>query len=166
MDGAQQHVYYPNDTMYQERTESYFSNSAKLHPYCIVQPESTQGVVATVNTLVKNPSCLQTQFSVRSGGGMAWALSNNINNGVTIDLGLMNTTTFNETTRIASIQPGALWGSVYQKLQPYGYTAVGGRSGGVGVGGYILGGGNSFFTNRYGFAADNVKNFEIVLASG
>ncbi|CAI6297907.1 unnamed protein product [Periconia digitata] len=161
-----QHVYYSNDTVYQERTESYWSVSSKLHPRCIVQPESTYNVVQAVNTLAKHPACTKTEFAIRSGGQMAWAYSNNIINGITIDLGLMNSTTFNETTEITSIQPGALWGSVYEKLQPLGYTVVGGRSHTAGIAGYITGGGNSFFSNQYGFATDNVKNFEIVLASG
>ena len=36
----------------------------------------------------------------------------------------------------------------------------------MGVGGLTLGGGKSFFASLYGFAADGVENFEVVLASG
>lgn len=131
-----------------------------------MQPTSTSDVVKTVNTLVKHPACLKTEFAVRAAGLMAWAPSNNINNGITIDLVHMNSTTFNEDSLVASIQTGALWGSVYETLEPFSYTVAGARSYAAGVGGFITGGGNSFFSNRYGFGADNVKNFEVVLASG
>lgn len=43
---------------------------------------------------------------------------------------------------------------------------AGGREGNVGVGGLLLGGGNTFFTARKGFACDNVVGYEVVLADG
>ena len=43
---------------------------------------------------------------------------------------------------------------------------IGGRIPSVGVGGLILGGGFFHFSGEYGLAADNVKNFEAVLADG
>jgi FAD/FMN-containing dehydrogenase len=152
--------------MYQERIVSYWSLSSQLHPHCFVQPTSTNDVVKIVNTLVKHPACTETEFAVRAGGHMPWASSNNIDNGITIDLGLMNSTMLNKTSLIASLQPGARWGSVYGTLEPFGYTVAGGRAHDVGVGGFIMGGGNTFFANRYGFGVDNVNNFEVVLASG
>lgn len=38
--------------------------------------------------------------------------------------------------------------------------------GGVGVGGYTVGGGLAYFSGIYGLACDNVKNYEVVLADG
>lgn len=78
----------------------------------------------------------------------------------------MKSTTYNPTTKIASIQPGGDWQSVYDTLAPYGVTVTGGRAGTVGVGGFITGGGNSFHAASHGFACDNVANFELVLADG
>jgi FAD/FMN-containing dehydrogenase len=97
---------------------------------------------------------------------MPWKNSNNIDNGVTIDLGQMNSTTLNKGNATVSIQPGARWGNVYNTLQRIGYTVAGGRAFDVGVGGFVMGGGNNFYANRYGFGIDNVQNYEIVLASG
>lgn len=45
-------------------------------------------------------------------------------------------------------------------------AVAGGRSATVGVGGFVLGGGISFWSMRQGWVCDNVKNFEVVLASG
>lgn len=117
-------------------------------------------------TLLGDASCEQEQFALRSGGHTTWAGSNNINGGVTIDLGLMNSTTLNIESKVASIQPGSRWNQVYATLDPQGFTVAGGRAGSVGVAGFLTGGGNSFYTAQQGFACDNVKNFEIVLASG
>ncbi|KAF2130675.1 FAD-binding domain-containing protein [Dothidotthia symphoricarpi CBS 119687] len=160
------HVLYANDEQYSNRISSYWSVSAQLTPNCIVQPLSTEEVTRVVKTLVADADCRQTQFAIRSGGHSTWAGSNNIQDGVTIDLGLMNTTTFDPDTSIASIEPGSRWGQVYATLDPLGVTVAGGRAGTVGVAGFLTGGGNSFYTAQQGFACDNVRSFEIVLADG
>lgn len=160
------HVLYPTSAEYANRTASYWSVSAQLEPNCIVQPTCKDDVVKVVKTLVGGESCSKTQFAVRSGGHTTWAGSNNIEDGVTVDLGLMKTVTLDKNTSTASIEPGARWMHVYGALDPEGYTVPGGRAGSVGVAGFLTGGGNSFYTARKGFACDNVKNFELVAASG
>ena len=97
---------------------------------------------------------------------MIWGGSNNIEDGITVDLGLMNSTRLDPETKIASIEPGSRWMQVYATLDPLGVTVPGGRAGSVGVAGFLMGGGNSFYTAREGFACDTVKNFEVVLTSG
>ncbi|KAF2447363.1 FAD-binding domain-containing protein [Karstenula rhodostoma CBS 690.94] len=165
-DAGLAHVLYPNSTEYSSRTESYWSVSARLSPYCIVQPTCTSEVVKVVNTLVKDESCSSTKFAVRSGGHTVWPGSNNIDDGLTVDLGLMKDVTLDTKASVASISPGARWMNVYGTLEPHGWTVPGGRAGSVGVAGFLTGGGNSFYTARKGFACDNVKNFEVVTASG
>ena len=157
---------YENDEQYLNRKSSYWSVSAQLAPNCIVQPVSTEQVSKTVHTLVVDRSCKSTQFAIRGGGHTSWAGSNNINGGITIDLSLMNTTTFDPATKVASIQAGSLWNQVYATLEPQVVTVAGGRSGAVGVAGFLTGGGNSFYTAQQGFACDNVKSLEVVLATG
>lgn len=56
----------------------------------------------------------------------------------------MNATSFDTTTQIARIGAGSLWSDVYAALEQYNATAPGGRTATVGVGGFILGGGNNF----------------------
>lgn len=131
-----------------------------------MQPVSTEEVSSVVKALVADAACGHTQFAIRSGGHATWAGSNNIEDGVTIDPGLMNTTMLDPETKVASIEPGARWAQVYATLDPQGVTVVGGRAGTVGVSGFLTGGGDSFYTLQQGFACDNVKNFEVVLATG
>ena len=131
-----------------------------------MQPESTEQVSHVMKLLVEDSSCKQVQFAVRSGGHTTWANSNNIENGLTIDLGLLNQTKLDPSTTIAAIQPGSRWNQVYATLDPLGVTVAGGRAGSVGVAGFLMGGGNSFYASQHGFSCDSVKNFEVVLASG
>ncbi|GKT56318.1 FAD binding domain-containing protein [Colletotrichum tofieldiae] len=65
-----------------------------------------------------------------------------------------------------SVGAGLRWGPVFDFLAPEGLTVVGGRVGIVGVPGLILGGGLSTFSGNRGFACDNVKQFQVVIAGG
>lgn len=56
---------------------------------------------------------------------------------------------------------GLTWGAVYGVLEKKNLTVVGGRLTSVGVAGLTLGGGISHFSGLYGFACDNVRNFEV-----
>lgn len=160
--GLQERILLPPDSGYAERVQSYWCNSAKLHPACIVQPRSASEVSAAVKALVGAGQV----FAVRAGGHMNWAGSNNIDNGVTIDLGLLKDTSYDAVADTARIGPGAKWKDVYEELEKYGRVVAGGREAEVGVGGFLLGGGNTFHSLRYGFACDNVLAYEVVLADG
>lgn len=85
---------------------------------------------------------------------------------MTIDLTHLNTTTFDPETSIASVATGSRWLDAYVELEKHGVSVTGGREGVVGVGGFLLGGGNSWYTARTGFGCDGVVNFEVVLANG
>ncbi|KAJ5952345.1 uncharacterized protein N7479_010758 [Penicillium vulpinum] len=158
-------VVYPGSAAYKISLGSYWAENVQLEPTCILQPRTAQEVSLAVSTLVAadGGAC---KFAVRGGGHTTWAGASNIVDGVTIDLSLMNSTTYNEKAGTASILPGSRWGGVYETLAKYNVTVAGGRSGVVGVAGFLLGGGNTFHTSRVGFGCDNVVNYEVVLADG
>ncbi|EON98948.1 putative fad binding domain containing protein [Phaeoacremonium minimum UCRPA7] len=160
--GLQAQVLLPTEADYIAREESYWSNSAKLKPACIVRPRSSQEVAVAVKALV----AAGQKFAVRSGGHTQWAGSNNIQDGVTIDMSLLDSTIFDSASETVSIGPGARWRHVYDELHKHGRAVAGGRDGNVGVAGLLLGGGLTFFSARMGFACDNVIEYEIVLADG
>lgn len=114
-------------------------------------------------TLLDDPQC---GIAVRSGGHTTFAGANNIDEGATIDLGNMNTTTYHPENSTASIHPGSRWLQVYETLDALGVTVPGGRAGTVGVAGLILGGGNSFYSAKKGMVCDNVVGYEMVTATG
>lgn len=155
-------VWGKNTTSYQERLTEYYSANAALAPWCMVLPESTEDV-SLIAQVISGHGC---PFGMRSGAHSAWKGSNGVDHGITVDFGHMNATTYDESTKVASIQPGSDWKRVFDTLDPYGVVSVGGRASVVGVGGFTTGGGYSFHSNLKGFACDSVVNFEIVLANG
>ncbi|CEL00907.1 hypothetical protein ASPCAL00499 [Aspergillus calidoustus] len=158
---------FPDSVAYDEFLNSYFAANAQLHPTCIVQPLTAQDVSITIQSLTSSTAelgpCL---FAVRSGGHTASLGSSNIESRVTIDLSFLNQTVYDPTTGLASIQPGARWDAVYETLLRDNVMMPGGRSSSVGVGGFLTGGGDSFFAARVGLSCDNVVGYEVVLADG
>ena len=53
-----------------------------------------------------------------------------------------------------------------EALEPYGRVAIGGRLKTIGVPGLTLIGGVHYFINKYGYAMDNVVNYDVVLGNG
>jgi FAD/FMN-containing dehydrogenase len=147
--------------------QSWFAANARYRPWCFVQPYTTQEVSVIIRTLANaGKGAGDWHIAVRSGGHSP-AGTNNIANGVTIDLGMMNSSYYNSQQKLASVEPGGHWKDVYRNLLQNGnVTVTGGRDGGVGVGGFLLGGGLSYYTPRNGLGCDTVINYEVVLANG
>ncbi|KAM0741159.1 hypothetical protein ACQRIT_004016 [Beauveria bassiana] len=161
-DSLRDKVFMPGSAVYDAQLKSYYSANAAQHAWCMVLPASTADVQAIARTINRR----QCPFGIRAGGHSTWKGSNGVKNGVTVDLSHMNTTTYDEVKGIASTQPGARWGTVYEALNPHNVSVVGARTSVVGVGGFTTGAGYSFHSNAHGFSCDNVANWEIVLANG
>ena len=52
-----------------------------------------------------------------------------------------NQVVYSAAQQQVTVGPGLTWDAVYAALEPYNRTAVGGRIQGVGVAGFLLGGG-------------------------
>jgi hypothetical protein len=83
--------------------------------------------------------------------------------GVLIALTNLNAINLSSDKSYVSVGPGRRWEEVHAYLEPYGLVVLGGRVGNVGVPGLLLGGGISFYSNQYGFASDNVIEYEVSL---
>jgi FAD binding domain len=68
--------------------------------------------------------------------------------------------------RVARIKAGALWGDVVEAVAPHGLAVMHGSSPSVGVIGYLLGGGLSFYGRRHGLAVNHVRAFDVVTPDG
>lgn len=155
-------VLFPGEALYEDSVKSYWSKAAQINPSCIVQPYSATQVAEAVTALVKANKAQSCQFAVRSGGHTTWAGAANIEDGVTIDLSMMNSTTYFAGNNTAAVLPGARWKAVYAELGKCGRMVAGGRAANVGVGGLVLGGGNSFYAGEKGMVCDNVVRFEVI----
>jgi FAD/FMN-containing dehydrogenase len=120
-----------NTTKHHFRTQTCWKS-----PVCVIQPKTT----SQVSQALKIVSFLRIPFAVRSGGhspNPGWA---SLESGILIDLAELNGMTISEDRKTFSVGPGARWGQVYDFLDPYDVTVVGGRVPQVGVGGLLLGG--------------------------
>lgn len=158
--GLQAHVFMPQDPAYQASIDSYFSNTAKLQPACVFIPESTEQVSRAIKALVTT----KEEFAIRSGGHAPFGGSNNVQSGVTIDLSHLSSIQYDGDSKLVTFGPGVRWKHIYTALQEYGRVVTGGREGETGVAGFLLGGGNTWFTGQKGFACDNVVSYDVVLA--
>ena len=78
-----------------------------------------------------------------------------------------NKISYDPTTKTIEVGAGCLWNQVYLETAKVGRNVVGGSgSHGVGVAGFLLGGGYSLKTNQYGLGIDNIAAFQIVLPTG
>lgn len=159
---------YPGSARYNASQQSYWSlQESALTPSCVVTPTSASDVAEAVRILTnngrKNDACL---FAIKGRTHAPAAGFANVQNGVTIDMTSLNSTVLSLDRSTLSVGGGASWLQVYSYLNKSGLAVAGGRNGQVGVGGLTTGGGISHFTTRVGFACDNVRNFEVVLACG
>jgi len=81
------------------------------------------------------------QFAVLGGGTSPFLEASNAQDGVTIDLALMNSVTLIRDDKLTlEVGGGALWADVYRQLDARNLSASGTRSSLPGVAGSILGG--------------------------
>lgn len=82
----------------------------------------------------------RTPFAVK-GGGHATNPGFSSTSGVQIAMARFNQVIIDETASTVEIGAGLVWDDVYRALDGTGLNVAGGRVGGVGVAGFILGGG-------------------------
>ncbi|KAF4966899.1 hypothetical protein FSARC_5463 [Fusarium sarcochroum] len=152
-----------NEKAFSDFTGAYWSsNQAEVNPYCIFKPtRSTQ--ISVVVLLARLSQC---PFAAKSGGHAAFAGASSVEGGITISFANLKDISLSKDKKIASIEPGNIWGPVFEELTKSDLTVVGGRLYNIGVGGLTTGGGISYFSNLYGWAGDNVESYEVVLANG
>jgi FAD/FMN-containing dehydrogenase len=154
---------WPNADAYKQSLASYWAESERsIFPACIVVAAGASDVSTAVKVVASN-SC---PFAFRSGGHGAAPSVANVQGGVTIDMSRLDSITPKSGSALVDIGPGAEWGEVYGALAPLGVTVSGGTAAGVGVGGSTLGTGIGYTAAAGGFAADNVVEYEVVLATG
>ncbi|KAE8160390.1 hypothetical protein BDV40DRAFT_313915 [Aspergillus tamarii] len=134
----------------------------EVRPACRVEPSTALEVSRVLEILVHH----WCYFSVKGGGHSRNPGDSNSVGGVTVDLDRMTQVNILEPGNRARVGGGATSYQIYEALDARNLSFVGGRVGTVGVGGFTLGGGTSPFSNKYGWAVDNVYEYEVVLANG
>jgi FAD/FMN-containing dehydrogenase len=79
---------------------------------------------------------------------------------------LMRSVLIDPVRRIARVGAGARWGNVVDAAAPFGLVPLSGTARSVAVAGYTTGGGVSWLSRRFGFAADSLLRATVVTAEG
>ncbi|KAK7544045.1 uncharacterized protein J3D65DRAFT_3627 [Phyllosticta citribraziliensis] len=160
------------DFEYGQTIARIWTNQRKTYPDLIVYPETTEHVSLLMQFYSKaHPFWGDEGFAIMGGGHGDWGGAQSPS--VVLDLQHISKTEImtnppknSSEYAILKIGGGAEAGDVYDALDGTGWAFLGPRAASIGVGGFILGGGIAFQTNRYGVANDNLVGLEIVLLNG
>ncbi|MFZ0976473.1 MAG: FAD-binding oxidoreductase [Solirubrobacteraceae bacterium] len=106
------------------------------------------------------------KVSVRAGGHSwaAWSVRDDV---LLIDLGRMREMAYDPDTGIATASPAVKGGAeLVPFLTSHGRAFPGGHCPSVGIGGFLLQGGQGWNSRKYGWACENVAAIDVVTADG
>ncbi|GAP87352.1 putative FAD binding domain-containing protein [Rosellinia necatrix] len=156
-------VAFPLSFKYISEQSKYWSTScSSLKPSCIIFPTSADDVSAILKAISEGDE----DFAIKSGGHNPNNYFSSVAGGPLISTARLNQAVLDAETGVLQMGPGNRLDDIAEKLQGSGWTFVGGRIGNTGTGGLILGGGLSYMSAQYGWAASSALEFEVVLANG
>ncbi|KAF7311217.1 FAD dependent oxidoreductase [Mycena kentingensis (nom. inval.)] len=154
-------VSFPGSTSFIEDTQRWINTTVEAS-VCSVEPAGVEDVAE----ILKIVGDARTPFAVK-GAGHAYNRGFSSTPGVQIALAPgLTEVVYDAGSATVEVGAGCLWDDVYAVLEPFNVSVVGGRSGGVGVAGLLLGGGYSWLSSQYGLAFDNIVSYELVLPNG
>jgi FAD/FMN-containing dehydrogenase len=131
-------------------------------PAAVVRPTTEQEVVDAVRLARENG----WRIAVRSGGH-SWAQWSVRDDALVVDLGALQDIAYDEATGVVSACPAVKGGA---ELGPYlearGRFFPGGHCPTVGIGGFLLQGGQGWNARGWGWAAEYVEALDVVTAAG
>jgi len=139
-----------------ELTAGYQTNRPH-RPETIAVPHTAAEVREALALAGDGPLAVQS-----SGHGRVTALDG----GVLISTAELTGVTVDPGARAARIAAGTTWGDVVAATTPHGLAPVNGSSPGVGVVGYLRGGGFGILGRAFGYAADLIRSIEGVERDG
>jgi FAD binding domain len=130
-------------------------------PAAIGLPRTTDDVVA----LVRWARAEGLRVAPQATGHQASCLGP-LEGSLLLKTAALRTVEIDAQRRTARVQAGAQWQDVVGLAQPHGLAPLAGSAPDVGVVGYTLGGGMSWFSRRFGLAVNSVRRMEVVTADG
>ncbi len=151
-------AYVPGDDGYDEGRRG-FNLNARQEPALVVVAAAAADIVAAVRLGKEQDLGVGV---LATGHGVA----SPCDGGVLLNTSRMRGVSVDAESRRARVEPGALWSNVLPVAQSHGLMGLGGSSSGVGVVGYTLGGGYGWLGRKYGFAAESMREADLVTADG
>lgn len=130
---------------------------------CAVQPGNIDDLKKIMKVFITYD---KVKFAVK-GGGHSTNPGFSSTTGIQISMANFNELEYNSETQNLRIGAGCLFDEVYKEIAQYKRNIVGGATAaGVGVAGWLLGGGYSLLTNQHGLGIDNLVEVQVVLCNG
>ncbi len=130
-------------------------------PAIIVKSLNVEDVAEAVNFGKHNNLLIAVK-----GGGHNSAGTAVCDDGLMIDLSLMQDVDIDTDNETVKVQGGCLLGAVDEATQKHGLAVSSGIISHTGVGGLTLGGGFGWISRKYGLSVDNLISAEMVTANG
>jgi FAD/FMN-containing dehydrogenase len=151
-------VYVPGEEGY-DGARAAWNLNAHQHPALVVVAEGAADILTAV------------RFARDQGLGVGVMATGHgvaapADGGVLINTSRMKGMHVDSDTRTACVEPGAKWADVVPEAAAHGLAGLQGSSSDVGVVGYTMGGGFGWLGRKYGFAADSIKEADVVTADG
>src|SRR4051794_6393491 len=150
----------PGDAVYDE-ARRVFNAMIDKYPALIVRCQDVADVIATVNFAREQDLTLAVRGGGHNGAGLG-----TVDDGLVLDLGLMNGIRVDSVARTARVEGGALLSDLHHATYPFGLAMPSGIVASTGVGGITLGGGIGHLTRQLGLSIDNLLEADVVLADG
>lgn len=128
-------------------------------PSVVVEAECAEDVQIAVRFAARHGLPITTQTTGHGQPQMA-------RGGLLVQMKRLNRVTVDSASQTAIVGGGAQWGDVIAAAYPAGLAPLSGSSPGVGVVGYLLGGGYGLMLRTYGLAVDQLRRAKVVLADG
>lgn len=151
-------VFIPGSTQFEE-TSKPWNQTVTQNLAAVLEPVDADDIVTAIRFCAAGGVPVTAQ---PSGHGA----SPHLDGTVVLRTGHLRDIAIDASTRTARVGAGVNWNQVLTAAEPHGLTGAPGSSGGVTVAGYTLAGGISWFARKFGWGADNVEAFHVVMADG
>ena len=150
----------PEDEAY-EQVRRVYNGMIDKHPRLIARCADVADVITIVNFARDNDILLAVRGGGHNGAGLGVC-----DDGLVLDLSLMNGMRVDPDARTIRAEGGCTQGAINHAGAAFGLAVPAGIVSTTGIGGLTLGGGHGYLARKYGLAIDNLLEADVVLADG
>jgi hypothetical protein len=153
-------VIQPGDPDY-DSARALYNGMIDKRPRLIARCVDVAEVITAVNFARENGVLLAIRGGGHNGPGLG-----SCNDGLVIDLSMMNSVRVDPATKTVRVEGGCTSGDVDHATHAFGLAVPFGIVSTTGIAGLTLGGGTGYLTRKYGLTIDNLLEADVVLADG